>query len=250
MEFLQWPRERTPANATFVSDLHLFSNRCSYELHRSSIGESIDAAQMCVWGGDLFDFRWTRLGDDAATVTESVRWLRDWLELYPSKQFVYLSGNHDAHATFQVALKRLAGEHENFICDVDAIRIGDALMLHGDLLEGAGNRASLAAYRETWRNKRIAGKIQNHFYDAAVLARLHTAASMSAHRHQATCTQLWRSITSELAEEIAGVQRVVFGHTHRQIRGLKFHETQFFNPGATVRHVKFAPVVMTFTGNQ
>lgn len=247
MEFLQWPIERTPAKVSFVSDLHLFSNRCNYESHRELIRQSIDKAEMCVWGGDLFDFRWTRLGDDRATVLESVRWLSHWLEAYPSKQFVYLSGNHDAHATFKLALGQLSSEHANFHCDLDAIRIGDTLMLHGDLLEGAGDRASLAAYRETWRQKPIAGRVQNRIYDVAVSARLHTAAALTAHRHRATCVRLWRSLSSELTDDMLGVHRVVFGHTHRQIQGLRVAKTQFFNPGATVRHVKFAPVTMTFT---
>jgi UDP-2,3-diacylglucosamine pyrophosphatase LpxH len=246
MEYFQWPIERTPVSATFVSDLHLFSNRSSYGVHRESIERSIDEAEMCVWGGDLFDFRWTRLGDDRATVVESTRWLRDWLERYPAKQFVFLRGNHDANAAFQASLCQLASEYANFYCELDAVRVGDTLMLHGDLLEGAGTRASLATYRDSWRHKPIAGRVQNHIYDVAVLARLHKAAAMSAHRHRATCTRLWRSISSELGGEIAGVQRVVFGHTHRQIRGLKFARTQFFNPGAAVRHVKFAPVNLHF----
>ena len=42
---------------TFISDLHLFSNRCNASEHHDLIERSIQQSDLCIWGGDLFDFR-------------------------------------------------------------------------------------------------------------------------------------------------------------------------------------------------
>lgn len=246
MEFLAWPTEQTPRSATFISDLHLFSSRSDVDRHRDLIRRSIEESEMCVWGGDLFDFRWTRLACASTTVQQATEWLNDWLEQYPSIPFIFLRGNHDAHASFARALETLAAQHDHFYAGLDALRVSDALMLHGDLIEGEGTRASLALYRESWERRRIAGAMQNRAYDAIVAARLHTAAASAAHRHKVTCRRLWKSVDSELGDEISGVRRVIFGHTHRQIEGLKCGDIEFYNGGAAIRHVKFAPVRIEF----
>ncbi len=246
MKFRRWASGETPRTVTFISDLHLYSDRSNYAEHLSAIDEAIRASELCVWGGDLFDFRWTRLGDEATTIASATAWLRDWLVKYPAKQFVFLNGNHDAHGPLRSAVGKLAQLHDNLISDLDVLRIEDCLLLHGDLIEGSGTRESLAAYRSTWERKPVASPIQSRVYDAAIAIRLHKAAASAAHRHRGTCRKLWQSVSRELEGEVDGVRRVVFGHTHRQLRGFRVGDIEFFNGGATVRHVSFAPVRMTF----
>ncbi len=246
MKFYCCTPSDSPASVTFVSDLHLFSGRSNFERHQTAIEESVERSEMCVWGGDLFDFRWTRLGDEATTLSQAIGWLDGWLQQYPEKQFVFLSGNHDAHRSLAKAVTELAKSRSNFISDLDVIRIHDTLLLHGDLIEGVGTRESLAAYRLSWEQKPVATPIQSRVYDAAVAVRLHKAAASAAHRHRGTCRKLWRCVSRELGDDVHGIRRVVFGHTHRQIRGLRVDNVEFFNGGATVRHVPFAPVQLLF----
>lgn len=242
MDYLVWPSDQLPSRVAFISDLHLFSTRSDFPRHRWAIERAIEDAEMCVWGGDLFDFRWTRLGCETSTIQGALTWLREWLERFPSKHFVFLRGNHDSNPKLAAAVRELANESPHFWAGHDILRIANTLMLHGDLIEGRGTRASLALYRRGWESKRIAGHLQNRAYDALIRSRVHNAVAMAAHRHRATCQRLWMSLQSELHQETYGVERVVFGHTHRLIRGLKINGIEFFNGGAAIRHVGFMPV--------
>ena len=53
----QLPNTEGIRRLTFVSDLHLFSSRSNASEHHDLIGRAIDQSDLCVWGGDLFDFR-------------------------------------------------------------------------------------------------------------------------------------------------------------------------------------------------
>jgi UDP-2,3-diacylglucosamine pyrophosphatase LpxH len=56
-----WHIDDSVKRLTFISDLHLFSNRCNASEHVDLMARAIDESELCVWGGDLFDFRWSRL---------------------------------------------------------------------------------------------------------------------------------------------------------------------------------------------
>ncbi len=241
-----WPSERDVRRLTFISDLHLFSNRCNFLEHHDLIEASIEDADTCVWGGDLFDFRWSRVGNDRASVDRALRWLKGWYERFPDKQFIYLHGNHDAHHAFSDAMIHWAADRERFACDLDCMRIKDTLLLHGDVIEGKGNVKKFAEYRSRWQNKRVASRVASGFYDVAVAARAHKAAAMAAHRRKATCLQLLQWMGRQPKHATDGVRRIVFGHTHRRIQGYRLDGIEFFNGGATIRHVLFTPVMIEF----
>lgn len=243
-----WPPEIDVRRLTFISDLHLFSNRCNAVEHHKLIVSSIEAADTCVWGGDLFDFRWSRLENENASVVRALQWLEDWYERFPEKQFVYLQGNHDAHSGFSQAMIRWASRRERFACDLDCMRIKDTLFLHGDVIEGKGNLDAFAEYRGRWQDKRVASRVASGFYDVAIAARAHKAAAMAAHRRKATCLQLLHWMNRQPQHATKGVRRIVFGHTHRRIQGYRLEGIEFFNGGATIRHVPFSPVMIDFEG--
>jgi UDP-2,3-diacylglucosamine hydrolase len=241
-----WPSERDVRRLTFISDLHLFSNRCNVNEHHSLIESSIENADTCVWGGDLFDFRWSRLENERASVAQALRWLEGWYERFPNKQFVYLHGNHDAHGAFSEAMIHWAAERERFACDLNCMRIKDTLFLHGDVIEGKGNHEAFAEYRGRWQNKPVASRVASGIYDVAIAARAHKAAAMAAHRRKATCLQLLNWMHRQPKQATAGIRRIVFGHTHRRINGYRLEGIEFFNGGATIRHVPFSPVLVEF----
>lgn len=239
-----WPDKRPVARLAFISDLHLFSTRCNASEHHDLIARSIDAADLCVWGGDLFDFRWSRLRNEAESVSRALDWLDQWYTRFPATEFVFLDGNHDAHLLFSQALSDWAGERARFESGLDCIRIADTLLLHGDVIEGNGRDDAFADYRGRWQNKRVASQMASNIYDMAIATRVHRAAAMAAHRRRATCIRLLRWMHTQPVQATAGVRRIVFGHTHRPIHGYRVRGIEFFNGGAAIRHVPFSPVIL------
>ena len=241
-----WTHDRSVGRLTFISDLHLFSNRSSADEHHDLIARCIDDADLCVWGGDLFDFRWSRLRDESESVATALAWLEAWYTRFPATDFVFLDGNHDAHALFANELTAWAGERSRFQCGLDCVRIHDTLLLHGDVIEGKGCPDAFADYRGRWRNKRVASQMASGFYDMAIAARVHKAAAMAAHRRRATCIRLIRWMHGQPDDATKGIRRIVFGHTHRRIRGYRCRGIEFYNGGAAIRHVPFSPVTLEF----
>src|SRR6056297_1750871 len=52
-----------PLTIAFISDLHLLSSRHDYARHAASVRRAIESCDVCIWGGDLFDFHWSCEGD-------------------------------------------------------------------------------------------------------------------------------------------------------------------------------------------
>ena len=226
----------------FISDLHLFSNRCTANEHLDLIARTVDEADLCVWGGDLFDFRWSRLPSESQSVDAAIRWLQDWYDRFPATEFVFLDGNHDAHAAFSRELASWAGERSRFQSGLNCIRVNDVLLLHGDVTVGKGCPDAFAQHRGRWENKPNAGALANRFYDMAIATRVHRAAAAAAHRRRDTCIRLIRWMHRQPDDATRGVRRIVFGHTHRPLYGYRCQGLEFYNGGAAIRHVPFRPI--------
>lgn len=229
----------------FISDLHLQSGRCNADDHLAEITAAIEDCDLCVWGGDLFDFRWTRVSDDAKAVQTAIDWLGTYCAQHPETSFVYLNGNHDAHAPFAARLLKWSQDISNLTAGVEALRVGETLFLHGDVIEGDGSDAAFQRYRQRWSHQPRAGTARSRLYDLAVAARAHRVVSALAHQNTATCRKLVRWIERQPTSETAGLTRVVFGHTHRQLRHFYCGSFEFHNGGAAIRHCEFAPILLT-----
>ncbi len=241
----KWPTADGIRRLTFVSDLHLFSSRSNASQHLQLIRRSIAEADLCVWGGDLFDFRWSRLKGENTTIHHALRWLDDWYEEFPATSFVFLDGNHDAHAAFTTQLAHWSKTRNRFHCGLNCLRVGNTLMLHGDVIEGDGSAGAFADYRDRWSDKPSASGMASGVYDLAIAARAHRAAALAIHRKRSTCLRLMRWMHHQPVESTQGVRRIVFGHTHRLITGFQVQGIEFYNGGAAIRHVPFSPVNLT-----
>jgi len=167
--------QETRARVAFVSDLHLFSSRCDYDRHAAAVRRAIETADICVWGGDLFDFCWSQVGDLQRSRDRAIEWLEQWRTEFPEKVFLYLNGNHDAQQAFQDDLKawaasvnrdwdghlttgedrlpsRLIAHPGSVHVGWDAIRLADTVLVHGDVIVGGGSAAALATYRSRWEH--------------------------------------------------------------------------------------------------
>ncbi|QDT05285.1 UDP-2,3-diacylglucosamine hydrolase [Rubripirellula lacrimiformis] len=229
---------------SFVSDLHWLSSRSIADQYSDSIRHAIKQADLCVWGGDLFDFRWSRLENEESSIQEALDWLERWYVAFPEKRFVYLNGNHDAHTKFQDRLIQWAESRNRFTAGIECLRVAQTLWLHGDVIEGGGTSQGFEDYRRLWRHKPVANKFHSGLYDAAIAIRLHGAASWTVHREKATCLRVAKWLAEQPVEKTAGIKRIVFGHTHRRIDGACIDEIEFHNGGAAIKHVPFSPITV------
>ncbi len=237
-----WPARKRPTRFVFISDLHCFSNRSIADEHTSTIDEAIRRSDVCVWGGDLFDFRWSQIGCEDTSIQHAIQWLQSRYDEHPEQQFVFLRGNHDAHHAFAERLGLWATHRERFQCGLDGLIAGDVFFVHGDVVEKGGSEAGFRSYRESWQAKPVAHPRAGRVYDVAVAARLHQAAAIAVHGHRRTCGRLAKWIQHQRDERLRSVRRVVFGHTHRYIGHRHVAGLDFYNGGAAIKHVKFKPV--------
>jgi UDP-2,3-diacylglucosamine pyrophosphatase LpxH len=241
---LTWPTDKTPQRIAFISDLHLFSGRSTADRHRDAMLDAASRAELVVFGGDLFDIRWSRVGGHNATAQAAVDWLERFTQQAGKREYVFLYGNHDGDVQLRQALVNWAGTRHDFFIAGDLFRVDDIVMLHGDAIEGRGDAAALVEYRDRWARKPQATLVQSRAYDAAVATGAHRLVAAVAHRRRRTFTRLLRYLDQHDCGHAQGIRHIVFGHTHRFVPGLSFGGVRFYNPGATVRGVPFKPVTL------
>lgn len=213
-------------------------------MRQRSIEEAVERSDICVLGGDLFDFRWNLGMSTASGLARAGSLLTRWTDRFSERQFIYLSGNHDAHEPFVEAMFGIAENHSSFDAGIDALLIRDTLFLHGDVIENGGTDEAFARYRADWAKKPRGSRQANRLYGLAVELRLHKLLAAAAHPNRCTFERLLHWIESR--EELSGIEikQVVFGHTHRRVVNGKHRGVLFQNPGAAVRHVRFEPVML------
>lgn len=241
---LIWPSELKPQTLVFFSDLHLFSSRSTADTHMEVMLEFAEKADIVVFGGDLFDLRWSRVGGPRKTIEAAIEWLSEFTNVAGDREYVYLYGNHDGDADLRVELSRWSSEQPGFTIAGDWLRVNDVVLLHGDAIEGAGDSKALDLYRMRWSLKPQASLAQSRAYDAAVTIGAHRVAAMLAHRRRRTYQRLLTYLVAHHLGPQQGIRRVVFGHTHRHEPGKSYGGLRFYNPGATIRGVPFQPVLL------
>lgn len=234
-------------SACFLSDLHLLSPRSMAPQWMHSIDSACRESKVIVLGGDIFDFRWATLGGHVATLVAAKNWLSSLLDRHREARVVYILGNHDSHPDMQDLLDDLATTSGRLEWTADCYRLGDCLFCHGDVLD-AGSWQQLADYRRRFQHERQASRAAHNAYEVAVAMRLHRALPALFHRPRATCTRLTELLNVASRSEYAGVQRIFFGHTHVPIYELPLGPFHFYNPGAALRHLNFAPITFEVDG--
>ncbi len=87
-----------------------------------AIESACSDSRLIVLGGDIFDFRWARLGGHQATLAASKQWLGSLIEKHPHATIVYIMGNHDSHPDMCQLLSELAKHIATSCGDQNAIR--------------------------------------------------------------------------------------------------------------------------------
>ncbi len=235
----------------FLSDLHLFSSRSDAHDQVEALRSMREECQCIVLGGDIFDLRWSQQGGLQPTIKAAEDWLSRLLDQTGKSRVIYLAGNHDCHPSFAEAMREMAAERERFTWFEHALRIGDSLFLHGDLLHAKPTPEGLLEYRKKHHHEDSPHQLLNKAYDLAVQLRLHKAVARLGNSPKATCFRLQNSLQE--FDQNAGappVERIFFGHTHVNIPGLELGQQTFFNPGAMLKHTKNAAIEFELQKNR
>jgi len=239
------PTHPTPAirSGLFVSDLHLFSPR-SDAAHIPQQLAHVNAADQClVLGGDIFDFRWSIRGSHELTLVAAIHWLEELLANTGDAHIRFLPGNHDCHPEFLARLAELSQLEPRFDYSEHQLQHGDALFLHGDVLDARG---SLAKYRAKFHHEEPQTNVKHRMYDLAVGIRLHKLVPLLRHRPEVTSRRLRLLIEALHLATPATFKRVFFGHTHAPVFGHQSQSVRYHNPGAALKHMRSFPQPFEF----
>lgn len=227
------------ARACFVSDLHLFANRSSGDDHLDRIRVAADQADFCVLGGDIFDFKWSTLGDARTTVDAAVHWLHDLCTRASNTQIQFLLGNHDYHHALIERLPQLAEEVANFDWHRFYIRLGDAVFVHGDVADRRMTAQMLEERRSKWTAHRQRGRFHSRAYDLVVKTRVHLLVPRAVYPRRIVARRILAYLEDIGHCPENGVRQVCFGHTHLPVADYRYGGICFHNGGAPIGTRKF-----------
>ena len=228
----------------FVSDLHLFARRSLGLSEVAQFDRLAASADYFVFGGDIFDFTWSRLPSQSATATAAAEWLEARMAAAPNCRFDYLLGNHDHHELFLAHLERLSHQYENFHWDPYLLRRDNQVFLHGDVADGHVTPERLEASRKKRLKHRTMPRLLDSVYDAAILARAHTVTAKVFHPHRRVAKRILSYLERLEMTPGTGVTDVYFGHTHVGMDNFDFQGVRFHNGGAPIRGVPFRVVAI------
>lgn len=233
-------REGRSYQGLFISDLHLFSRRSVGQPQVDQFANAFPNSDLLVLGGDIFDFRWSSLGALDDSLKAARKWLLELSEAWTG-EILFLPGNHDCVPEFLSIVDVIAHDRAKFSWHPHHVQFGDALFLHGDVLDSGGGLATLDQYRRRFHRELPKSQMAHRAYDMVVAMRVHRAIPKLRHQPRLTCQRLlgWLPQMSHTPEQ---VRRVFFGHTHVAIAGLQLGDVRFHNPGAALRHLEFTPV--------
>jgi UDP-2,3-diacylglucosamine pyrophosphatase LpxH len=209
-----------------VSDLHLLSTRSLKSPRLPLIERDLDACQLLVLNGDIFDFHWSRLAEPAAGLAFAERWLRQLLDRHPRLEVRYVLGNHDCQAPFRQVLIQTAAGCRRFRWCPERLRVGPCLFVHGDLqLCGTGMRCEelprgQPALKARWYTALHRGRLHR------LIAPLYTA--------QRCAQRIYHQLQAEGTVDLDRLRHIYFGHTHNAFRNHAYRGIRFHNTGAAV----------------
>lgn len=222
----------------FVSDLHLFANRSNAHRYLEEIAQAASRADVFVLGGDIFDFRWSRLPLRRA-VQRAAEWLTELSAACPKCHFHLVLGNHDYHQGLIDQLMVLERRLHNLAWHRYYLRLGSSVFLHGDVADKVMDARMLADARNEWLDSRRRGPFLSALYDVVVLTRLHKPLPQLVFSKRIVVRRILRYLESIDQGPRNGVRDVYFGHTHRKLSNYHYRGLHFHNCGAPIKGVKF-----------
>lgn len=230
------------AKVCFVADLHMFARRSTAERYQDRIIEAALESDLCVLGGDIFDFRWSTYLTEDETAHAAVEWLRHFDEATQHCRVHFLLGNHDDHPELLERLPFLEQEMTTFEWSRYYFRIGDTLFLHGDVADKNMTAACLKLQREQFSHGSRT-ELHNRLYDVAIKAQLHRLAPPAVYPCKRVAKRILAYMESIGHGRESGVEHVCFGHTHRPMDHFLYGGVHFHNGGAPIGDAPFRILV-------
>jgi UDP-2,3-diacylglucosamine pyrophosphatase LpxH len=230
-----------------ISDLHLFARRSRGETRFASIRNQLHSTSVLVLNGDIFDFRWSTLGDGKRTLSAAIHWLRGLANDFPNCQIHFVVGNHDCTPAFLEALDELAAMLPRFQWYEYLLRLGPALFFHGDCAHRRMDDHGLSRFREHW---------QRDFRWSPALA---TAYEYVDRLGITRRVHEWHFPRRKTVERIAfyldhvrpgwrkQTRDCFFGHTHLPFSNYEYEGIKFHNTGSAIHNLDFNPVFFETT---
>ena len=228
----------TVTKCYFVSDLHLFANRSNGHRYLEEIVRTASRADVFVLGGDIFDFRWSRIPTLKA-VQRAGQWLVELTSACPRCQFHLVLGNHDYHQALIDRLLDLEQQVTNLSWHRYYVRLGSSVFLHGDVADKEMDSRMLAEAREEWLDARRRGPFLSMLYDVVVLTRLHKPFPHLVYSKRIVVRRILKYLENIGEGPRNGVRDVYFGHTHRKLANYHYRGLAFHNGGAPIKGVTF-----------
>jgi len=222
----------------FVADLHLFARRSTADQHMDEMIEAANEAELCVLGGDIFDFRWSTYNTEDETAHAAVEWLREFDRATNHKRVLFLLGNHDDHPELIERLPYLSAELQTFEWERFYYRLGDTLFLHGDVADRTMTAACLQSQREAFHHG-SRSEFHNKMYDVAIKAQLHRLAPPAVYPKKRVAKRLLNYMNDVGHGPDSGIEHVFFGHTHRAMDHFHYNGVHFHNGGAPIGGAPF-----------
>lgn len=225
-----------------LSDLHLFAARSRGWNLLEKLHDGFSTLDLLVFNGDIFDFRWSTLPTQEATIKAGIAWLNKLITLNPHCRIHYLLGNHDCLDAFQHQLKQFSARHPQFQCHEYFLRLGNSVFLHGDCVNRRMSPDDLADYRAQWKKGDHFGPALALLYKwidrlgitrmihHSVFCRPEVAARITFYLDQANPG--WRK----------GTRHCYFGHTHLPFTGFEHEGILFHNTGSACGNLGFLPI--------
>ncbi len=223
---------------SFVSDLHLFSQRSHAEKHDDLLHDAAEKSDVFVLGGDIFDFKWSTLPTLDESISAAGCWLVDFATAHSNCQFHLLLGNHDHDLQFMGELQRVRREASNFAWDPYLLRMGEAVFLHGDVADHGGHEALENSRSRNPKHKRK-GTTANLMYDMVMHSRLHVVVPMIVYPRRRVASRILSYLEQIGHGREDGTKHVYFGHTHRAMENYEHGGIYFHNGGAPMKGLDF-----------
>ena len=226
--------------AVVVSDLHMFSRRSEFHSHLDAIHSAARDADLFIFNGDTFDFKWTVLPSVLQTVEAAVLWLQELCEQHRDTRFHFILGNHDNLQLFIDELSQLSLQTENLAWHPYYLRIGDVAFLHGDVSDRLMDAAALERSRENWlHDTKVRHPVYHNIYDAVMLTGVHKVIQRVVYPKKRVARRIVNYLEDVGLGRVDGIKHVYFGHTHGAMRDFEHQGMYFHNPGTPMRGMDF-----------
>ena len=223
-------------SAFVLSDLHMFSRRSQWHTLLDTIHDVAQTADLFVFNGDTFDFKWTVLESVEETIDKSIDFLRTLAQASPNCHFHVNLGNHDHARPFILRLDSLAKTTPNLSWHPYFLRVGSTLFLHGDVAMWKMTHRDLEGYRAKWldRHKKH-GRFRNRVYDAVLRTNAHVTVSKLAFPRRRTARKVSAYLKDIGHDAETGIKHVYFGHTHVPMSAYQYRGVTYHNGGAALK---------------